>query len=80
MQALRQQHAIKMAELRQYLEETISIKYKPSCDVLNLRKIEYHLSKQKNYTEAKKVQKTLKALIKKESSKCDDVRTQKIHV
>ena len=44
-----------MAELRDYLEATLNLKYMPSSDVLNLRKIEKGLSKQKNYTEAKRV-------------------------
>jgi len=47
MQQLRQSHAQQMLDLRQYLENSLSRSYRPSPDLLNLRKIESHLSKQK---------------------------------
>ena len=40
MQNLRQSHAVQIQETRAYLEATMSAKFKPSADLLNLRKIE----------------------------------------
>ena len=53
-------------------------KYKPSCDLLNLRKIQQVLSKQKNYTEAKRVQKEVAIQEKKEHNKFMKERNDKI--
>ena len=53
---LRQQHDDQQLELHAYLEATISKKFKPSSELLNLRKIQQVLAKQKNFTEAKRVQ------------------------
>ena len=47
MQELRQNHAVQLTETRAYLEQTMPEKFKPSADLLNLRKIESVLSKQK---------------------------------
>ena len=45
MEALRGAHEVQMNELRVYLEQTMTTQYKPSPELLNLRKIQYHLSK-----------------------------------
>ena len=47
MQNLRQSHAVQIQETRAYLETTMPVQFKPSADLLNLRKIESVLSKQK---------------------------------
>jgi len=80
MQNLRQSHAVQIQETRAYLETTMPVQFKPSADLLNLRKIESVLSKQKNYTEAKRVQKTVRELEKREEKAFLKVRAEKIEV
>eukprot|EP00347_Sterkiella_histriomuscorum_P007317 403349412 len=75
---MRQKHARELEELRMYLEQSISLQFKPSPELLNLRKIQQTLSKQKNYTEAKKVQKVVKELEEKENEKYQAQRSEKI--
>jgi hypothetical protein len=59
MDSLVARHQREIQELRQYLEQATSLQAKPNPEILNLRKIQQHLSKQKNYTEAEKVQKVV---------------------
>ena len=40
-------HEQQMRDLQEYLKQTLPVKLKPSADLLNLRKIEATLSKQK---------------------------------
>ena len=47
MKDLRASHAIQLQETRDYLEAHTPHKFKPSAELLNLRKIEQVLSKQK---------------------------------
>ena len=44
-----------MKDLEAYLQATLVMNVKPTTDILNLTKIQEHMWKQKNYTEAKKV-------------------------
>jgi len=44
-----------MMDLEAYLDKTLVLNVKPTTDILNLKKIEEHMWKQKNYTEAKRV-------------------------
>lgn len=47
IEQLRSKHARELEELRMYLEQSISLQFKPSPELLNLRKVQQHLSKQK---------------------------------
>lgn len=67
-----------MEELQNYLENSLSLRYKPSGELLNMRKIQQVLSKQKNYTEAERIQKTVIQLEKKEEKKFLKERQEKI--
>jgi hypothetical protein len=44
---MRSSHALQMQELRAYLERTLPTQYKPNAELLNLRKTEDVLAKQK---------------------------------
>ena len=46
------------------MEKSISLKYKDSSELLNLKKMEEHMAKQKNYVEAHKVQAKIAAMDK----------------
>ena len=80
MQRLRRKHAIQLQELRQYLEETSTLRHKPSADVLNLQKICQNLIKQKNYPEVERVTKTIEELTRKESAKFLKQRGDRIEI
>ncbi|CDW85760.1 UNKNOWN [Stylonychia lemnae] len=85
IEQMRQKHAREIEELRMYLEQSISLNFKPSPELLNLRKVQQTLSKQKNYTEAKKVQNVVKELEDKENEKYlaqreEKIRTQLAHM
>lgn len=64
--------------MRQELEKTISLKYKESSELLNLKKMEEHMAKQKNYVEAHKVQCKINAMDKEESDNWVIMRANKI--
>ena len=51
-----------MKDLEVYLENTLIMNVKPTTDILNLLKIQEHMWKQKNYTEAKRVNADIKQL------------------
>ncbi len=78
-------HRKDMDDLRLYLEQRYSLSFKPSPELLNLRRIESHLSKQKNYTEAKRVQKCVRDMEIQEQDaymkqREDKIRTQLHHM
>jgi hypothetical protein len=50
--------------LRQDLEKNLPLKNKDSSELLNLKKMEEHMAKQKNYVEAHKVQARIQAMDK----------------
>ena len=90
IEQLRQRHARELEELRLYLEQATSIHAKPSPEILNMRKIQQHLSKQKkqvatfltvslySYTEAEKVQRVVNELEEKNQEKYNKQREDKI--
>lgn len=55
-----------MVELRDHLMESLPSKFKPSSELLNLRKIQQALAKQKNYTNADLVLKDIKKIEKRD--------------
>lgn len=67
-----------MEELQIYLQNSMTTRYRPSAELLNLRKIQQVLSKQKNYTEAKRIQQTVVKLEKKEEAIFMKQREEKI--
>ena len=72
-------HTREIEDLRLYLEQSISMQAKPSPEILNMRKIQSHLSKQKNYTEAEKVQRVVRELEDKNQMKYIRTRDERIH-
>lgn len=69
-----------MSELNDYskeLEQDLPDIFKPSSELLNLKKIQISLAKQKNYTEAHQVQVRANAMEKKELSMFQDQRDHK---
>ena len=64
--------------MRLYLEQATPLQAKPSPEILNMRRIQLHLSKQKNYTEAEKVQKVVAQLEDKNQAKYLRQREDKI--
>ena len=72
-------HTREIEDLRLYLEQSISMQAKPSPEILNMRKIQSHLSKQKNYTEAEKVQRVVRELEDKNQMKYLRTRDERIH-
>ncbi|KRX04140.1 hypothetical protein PPERSA_08355 [Pseudocohnilembus persalinus] len=65
-------------KIEQELQKTISLRPKESSEILNLRKIEQNLAKQKSYQEAHQVQQKIKQLEKKEEANWILQRQQKI--
>lgn len=56
MQALEEKHINDLTVNRQTLEEKLSQMFKSSAELLNLRKIQANLAKQKNYQQAHDIQ------------------------
>ena len=69
-----------MQDLEAYLQSTLVLSVKPTTDILNLIKIQEHMWKQKNYTEAKKVNTDIKKLQQKQFIKFNEMRNEKIRV
>ncbi len=67
-----------MADLRNSLEQQLPPKPKLSPELLNLKKIQESLAKQKDYAEAHKVQQRAFELEKQEQGKYEAAREQKI--
>lgn len=57
-------HNEELHQTEDKLQKTISVKYKESSELLNLKKMEEHMAKQKNYVEAHKVQCKITAMDK----------------
>jgi hypothetical protein len=74
-----ERHTREIEDLRLYLEQSISMQAKPSPEILNMRKIQSHLSKQKNYTEAEKVQRVVRELEDKNQMKYLRTRDERIN-
>ena len=75
---LEQKHITKHEEWKEKLDEKIPIKFKPSSELLNLRRIQINLAKQKEYKEAHQVQIRAQRLEKEEKSRYDEERNVKI--
>lgn len=54
--ALEERHTQELEQNRQHLEATLPAKYKQSTELLNLRKIQEQMARQKNYQQAHQVQ------------------------
>lgn len=78
IKALEEKHISEHEEYRNSLEEKLPIKFKPSPELLNLRKIQVNLAKQKDYKEAHQVQVRAQKLEKFEHDKYMDDRGIKI--
>ena len=52
IEQLEANHTAQLQENRQHLEETLPMTFKFSAELLNMRKIQTNLAKQKNYQEA----------------------------
>jgi hypothetical protein len=61
---LEAKHKQDQEAMRQDLEKTVPQKNKDSSELLNLKKMEEHMAKQKNYVEAHKVQARVQAMDK----------------
>ena len=66
MQALEEKHINDLTVNRQTLEEKLSQTFKSSAELLNLRKIQANLAKQKNYQQAHDIQMRANDLEEKE--------------
>ena len=78
MQQLEERHQKELEENRQVLEQRIPVVFKPSSELLNLKKIQDQLARQKEYGEAHKVQQKVAELEREEQEKYLQVRMKKI--
>lgn len=78
IKALEDKHISEHEDFRNRLEETLPIKFKPSPELLNLRKIQISLAKQKEYKEAHQVQTRAQKTEKQEQEKYIEDRAIKI--
>ena len=78
IKALEDKHISEHEEYRNSLEQKLPIKFKPSPELLNLRKIQLSLAKQKEYKEAHQVQVRAQKLEKFEHDKYMEDRAIKI--
>lgn len=78
IKALEEKHIAQHEEYRKDLEEKVPIKFKPSPELLNLRKIQVSLAKQKEYKEAHQVQVRAQKLEQQEHDKYMEERGYKI--
>ena len=60
------------------MDQTLNPNFKPSPELLNLRKIQVELAKQKDYAEAHKVQVKVHKMEKEEQERWENTRMQKI--
>ena len=72
-----QEHIVQLEDKAKELEKTLPNIFKPSAELLNLRKIQFSLAKQKNYQEAHAVQVRCNKMEKKEMRGFDDTRERK---
>lgn len=78
IQELEAKHNTDLEENRAILEQKIPQVYKQSSELLNLKKIQDGLVRQKEYAEAHKVQQKIFELEKEEQEKYQQVRQKKI--
>lgn len=78
IKGLEEKHIGQHEEYRKELEEKVPIKFKPSPELLNLRKIQVSLAKQKEYKEAHQVQVRAQKLEQQEHDKYMEERSYKI--
>ena len=71
-------HVAKHEEWRNNLDDKIPVKFKPSSELLNLRRIQVNLAKQKEYKEAHQVQIRAQKLEKLEMGRYEEERNEKI--
>ncbi len=72
-----QEHIKQLEDKAKELEKTLPNIFKPSAELLNLRKIQFSLAKQKNYQEAHAVQVRCNKMEKKEMKGFEDDRERK---
>lgn len=75
---LEQKHIAKHEEWKESLDEKIPVKFKPSSELLNMRRIQISLAKQKEYKEAHQVQIRSQKLEKEEKARYEEERNGKI--
>ena len=68
IKGLEEKHSADLQDYSHQLEETIPNNFKPSAELLNLRKIQFNLAKQKEYAEAHNVQ-----------VKCNKIEKREVH-
>ena len=78
MKATEDKHIRDLEENRNDLEKKLSINIKPSPELLNMRQIQANLAKQKEYSEAHKVQVRVQQLEREEQEKHLQSRMKKI--
>lgn len=77
IKALEDKHMKALDDYSMDLEKDLPNTFKPSAELLNLRKIQLSLAKQKNYTEAHSVQVRSNGLEKRERRDFEDTRDRK---
>lgn len=77
IKALEDKHLEQLEKYSQNLEKDLPNIFKPSAELLNLKKIQLSLAKQKNYTEAHQVQVRANQMEKKELREFDEDRDKK---
>lgn len=75
---LERKHTEQLQDNRQTLEETLPLTFKFSAELLNLRKIQANLGKQKSYQEAHQVQERANVMEEKERQIYMENRHKKI--
>lgn len=80
IKALEEKHIEEHDSFRKDVETTIPVKFKPSPELLNLRKIQISLAKQKEYKEAHQVQTRAQKIEKQEQEKYIEDRAVKIEI
>ena len=78
IKALEEKHIAQHEEYRNKIEEKVPNKFKPSPELLNLRRIQVNLANQKEYSEAHQVQVRAQKLEKKEHERYMEERAIKI--
>lgn len=78
IKALEEKHIAQHEEYRASWEEKVPVKFKPSPELLNLRRIQVNLAKQKEYAEAHQVQVRAQKLEKQEHERYMEERAIKI--
>ena len=78
IQMLQEKHTKEIEENRALLDQRIPVAYKASSELLNLKKIQDQLARQREYAEAHKVQQKIVELEREEQEKYVQVRNKKI--